>query len=101
MIDKELILQVGYDKSNLAGGRMYFTDYPLVELGDTPGEEAPIRQVEFISYDGDKYVEVRVDGVSYTFKSGYLYKVPGRKGAVECLLHNELVELQRNQNNDG
>ena len=59
-----------------------FTDYPLVELGDEEGKIAPIRRVEPISYDGDKYVRVRFEGRVYSFKAGYLYAVPGRSGEV-------------------
>jgi hypothetical protein len=43
--------------------KRFFTDYPIVELGDTPGESAPIREIEAgFSFDGDKYVRVLVGG---------------------------------------
>lgn len=59
-----------------------FTDYPLTELGDVPGEKASIRCVEPLFYDGNKYVRVRFEGGEFTFKAGYLYATPGRCGEV-------------------
>ena len=59
-----------------------FTDYPILELGDAPRKEASIREVEVLSYDGDKYVTVKVEGVETSFKRGYLYTRPGRCGEV-------------------
>jgi hypothetical protein len=58
----------------------YWTDYPVVALGDTPSELAPIRECEPLSYDGDKYVTVRVQGIVTDFKSGYLYPRHQRAG---------------------
>lgn len=70
-----------------------FTDYPIVELGDIAGEEAPVREVEILSYDGNKYCEVLVEGVILEIKSGYLYLEPGRVTEVPCFMHDELVKL--------
>ena len=66
------------------GGRQLvaWTDYPLVELGDIEGEEASVRKVEPLSYDGDKYVVVRFGGRAFSFKGGYLYAAKGRLGEV-------------------
>lgn len=51
-----------------------YTDYPFVELGDAPGQPAPVREVErVVSYDGNKYCSVRIDGALLTVKAGYLY----------------------------
>jgi hypothetical protein len=72
-----------------------WTDYPLVELGDTPNEEAPIRECEVLAYDGDKYCDVRVDGVVVNFKAGYLYTNPGRLGAVPTVAISLLYRLPR------
>jgi len=55
-----------------------WTDYPIIELGDTPYVRAPIREVEILYYDGDKYCRVLVDGVEKEIKAGYLYRGPGR-----------------------
>lgn len=57
-----------------------YTDYPFTELGDTPGQSAPIREVRVLSYDGDKYCRVLVDGHKLEVKAGYIYRsrpVPG------------------------
>lgn len=60
----------------------YWTDYPITELGDEPGKEAPVRKCHVLSYDGDKYVETIVGGVKTSFKAGYVYTAPGRCGEV-------------------
>ena len=59
-----------------------YTDYPFTELGDKSGKEAPIRKVMPVSYDGDKYVKVLVDGIYSEIKSGYIYTEFGRCGDV-------------------
>jgi hypothetical protein len=52
-----------------------YTDYPFVELGDTPGQPAPMREIQrVVSYDGNKYCEVFIDGVRLSLKAGYLYQ---------------------------
>ena len=56
-----------------------WTDYPILALGDRPHEEAPVREVEVMSYDGDKYCRVSVEGVEESIKAGYLYQLPGRR----------------------
>lgn len=56
----------------LPAGR-YFTDYPFSELGDTPGEPAPVREVEVLSWDGDKYVDIQVEGQRLSVKRFYIY----------------------------
>jgi hypothetical protein len=55
-----------------------YTDYPFVELGDIPNQLAPVRQVEFIHYDNDKYVDIIVEGKLLSVKLGYLYPVAQR-----------------------
>jgi hypothetical protein len=54
-----------------------WTDYPIVELGDTPGQPAPVRQVTVLGYDGNKYCRVRVNGVETEIKRGYIHGDPG------------------------
>ena len=71
-----------------------FTDYPLVRLGDQPGKLAPIREVEVISCDGDKYCLVRVGGIETEIKSGYLYQTAGRCGDVPSVSLEELEPCQ-------
>jgi hypothetical protein len=65
-----------------------WTDYPIAELGDAPGRAAPIRSVRLVSYDGDKYVRVLVDGLraDVEIKAGYVYIKPGRCGEVPSIL---------------
>jgi hypothetical protein len=60
-----------------------FTDYPFVELGDTIGKIAPIRECVVKSFDDDKYCRIVVEGFETEIKSGYLYKTSGRLGDVE------------------
>jgi len=49
-----------------------YTDYPFLET-DQPYKEAPIREIEPIFYDGDKYLTFLYEGKEYTIKSGYVY----------------------------
>lgn len=76
----------------------YYTDYPITQFGDEAGEEAPIREVEIIFWDMDKYVHVYVQGPMYKFRTsikyGYIYKKSGRSGSVPCISFNELNEIQ-------
>jgi hypothetical protein len=55
----------------------YFTDYPILVLGDAPGKYAQLREVELIAYDGDKYVICQVTGNNGSaramLKSGYIF----------------------------
>ena len=55
-----------------------YTDYPILELGDISGEEAPVREVKVLYYDGDKRCKVIVQGVEEEIKTGYLYTKPVR-----------------------
>lgn len=59
-----------------------YADYPFIELGDTEGEEAPVRECEVIGWDGDKYCTVRIGDMSAQVKAGYVYKTPGKCGEV-------------------
>ena len=53
-----------------------YTDYPLFE--SEYGKEAPIREVIFLSYDGNKYCDILFDDQAFTVKAGYLYSEPKR-----------------------
>lgn len=60
---------------------MFYTDYPIVELGDKHGEQAPIRRITIIQFEGDKYVDIIVEGITTSIKFGYIYrqeKLPGK-----------------------
>ena len=72
-----------------------WTDYPIVQLGDRGGERAPVRVCVIVSYDGDKYAKVLVQGVHYPIevKLGYLYKREGRFGEVPAITHVEACRL--------
>jgi hypothetical protein len=61
-----------------------WTDYPILHMGDIAGKEAPVREVEPLYFDRNKYVIVRVveTGKLVEFKGGYLYTKPGRCGDV-------------------
>jgi hypothetical protein len=71
-----------------------WTDYPFTELGDTAGEIAPVRMVEVLSYDGDKYCKVCVNDVYEEIKTGYLYTQPGRYGEVPKITRRQLECLK-------
>jgi hypothetical protein len=55
-----------------------WTDYPIAELGDIDGQQSPVREIELLAYDGNKYARVRLinEGIITTFKSGYIYTEP-------------------------
>ncbi len=61
-----------------------YTDYPIIELGDIPYQEAPIRECIILSYDNDKYCNVYFPHESKKIiteiKLGYLYTKPVRAG---------------------
>lgn len=51
-----------------------FTDYPFRFLGDTPGQEAPVRPITVLYFDGSKYCGVKVAGHTTEIKAGYIYQ---------------------------
>ena len=64
-----------------------YTDYPFTELGDTAGEEAPIRKCKILTWDRNKYCDILVYFVDEdgdlrrrvtSFKQFYLYKNEAR-----------------------
>lgn len=61
-----------------------YTDYPITELGDVPGQEAPVRSCRVVEtyHPHSKYVLIDVEGVRKEIKKGYLYTMPGRLGEV-------------------
>lgn len=52
--------------------RQAYTDYPLFE--EEYGKPAPMRLVQVVDYDFDKYCTVMYNGEKYEFKAGYLYR---------------------------
>lgn len=67
-----------------------YTDAPFYSLNDEPYKEAPIREVNVLFYDGDKYCLVEHKGAILSVKAGYLYKEPGRFGEVEPINPKEI-----------
>ena len=60
----------------------FVTDYPFTGLGDKSGKPAPIRWCKIVSYDGDKYVNIRVYDTTMKkvllgaeIKKGYVYRL--------------------------
>lgn len=71
----------------------YWTDYPFECLGDISGKEAPVREIEVLSYDGDKYCRIKIGDVEDEIKSGYLYTQEGRYGHVPSITKDQLKAL--------
>jgi len=76
-----------------------WTDYPIAELGDAPGIEAPVRPCKVVRYDGDKYVDIEVKGKLVSVKRGYVYRKPSRwYYGVPTFSFKQLDDLQGNFN---
>lgn len=75
-----------------------YTDMPIIGLGDTGGQEAPIREVQVISYDGGLYCTIEVEGLTEEVKRGYVYLTKGRCGDVPCVSEKELEQLKGKKN---
>lgn len=72
-----------------------WTDYPFTRLGDEPFKEAPVREVEVLTYDGDKYCTVMIEGDRFDVKRGYLYQSPGCFGEVPVITDQQLKGVSR------
>lgn len=68
---------------------IFQTDYPMLHLGDEPGKSAITRRVRLLSFDGNKYVKVKLvtpdrkgHGDVVSIKAGYLrvYWQNGQRG---------------------
>lgn len=70
-----------------------YTDYPINQLGDEPYKEAPIREIEVLSYDRNKYCYIKVCGIVDSIKAGYIYKELGRCGHVASVSLESLKKL--------
>ena len=51
----------------------YFTDCPLNELGDVPHQQAPVRKVKLLDFDGDKWCKVIVEDEDEVVDIKYFY----------------------------
>ena len=56
-----------------------WTDYPLLELGDAPFEFAPMRKIRIESWNMDKRLYVKYNGVTYDVHRSYVYTNPKTK----------------------
>lgn len=72
-----------------------WTDYPFTELGDADGKVAPVRRINVIEYDGDKYADIFVlgTGLLTSIKCGYIYSQPGRYGQVKVMDRRKLERM--------
>jgi hypothetical protein len=55
-----------------------YTDYPMLFRDGLIGGCIPIRRVEVLSYDGNKYCMVKYRGKTHSIKVAYLYKTKRR-----------------------
>lgn len=72
-----------------------WTDYPFTWLGDTAGQKAPVREIEVLEYDDNKYCKIKVESGKDSIKAGYIYQKEGRYGEVPCLTQKQLQKLVR------
>lgn len=70
-----------------------YTDYPFEFLGDTPNWCGPIREIEVLSYDRNKYCRIIVEGWYAEIKRGYIYQQPGRLLEVDQVSEEDLGKL--------
>lgn len=73
-----------------------WTDYPFTWLGDTAGQKAPVREIEVLSYDDNKYCRIKVCGGEDEIKAGYIYQREGRCGDVPTITRSQLAILVHN-----
>lgn len=74
-----------------------WTDYPFTWLGDIAGQKAPVREIEVLSYDDDKYCKIKVGDGEDEIKSGYIYQHAGRLGEVPTITQKQLAALVSNR----
>ena len=74
-----------------------WTDYPFTWLGDTAGQIAPVREIEVLSYDQDKYCKIMVCGQREEIKAGYVYQKEGRCGEVPAINRRQLALLPKTE----
>jgi hypothetical protein len=75
-----------------------FTDFPFViQLNDLKHQEAPIREVKVLSYDGDKYCTIEIEGQEADVKLGHLYFEEKRFGKTDSITPEQIVDLLAKQ----
>jgi hypothetical protein len=70
-----------------------WTDYPIAGLGDPPGVIAPIRLVNVLTWDRDRYCVIECAGEHEVVKRCYLYKQRGRVGNARPVSTSQLRKL--------
>lgn len=71
----------------------FWTDYPFDRLGDIPYKKAPVREIEVLSYDDNKYCKIKVEGLHEEIKTGYIYQKKGRYGEVPMISPKQIAQL--------
>jgi hypothetical protein len=51
-----------------------YTDYPIIELNNSNDKQDLTKEVEILSYDGNKYCLIKINSLIKEIKPGYLYK---------------------------
>lgn len=93
---KNIIWTDGYDCIRESRAVKAWTDYPIIELGDRPGEEAPIRECWVLAaYRNSRYLFVYLDELArFTeIKHCYVYRSPGRYGEVKAVNLRHVCDL--------
>jgi hypothetical protein len=73
-----------------------YTDFPFIFLGDEFDDEAPIRKIELIAYDGNKMVTVRLEGgENALIRKDYCYREPKRYEKAARFPESVLKQLPR------
>lgn len=72
----------------------FYTDYPIQELGDILGKAGPVRECSLLSYDGDKYVDILVEGVEKSIKRFYVFTREGETGGYKSLYTTPVTDVE-------
>ena len=72
-----------------------WTDYPFERLGDIAGEIAPVREIEVLSYDDNKYCRIKIGDEEDEIKAAYIYQLAGRCGEVPKITSQQLAEIMK------
>jgi hypothetical protein len=51
-----------------------YTDYPIIELNNSNHKQNLTKEVEIISYDGNKYCLIKINNFIKEIKAGHLYQ---------------------------
>lgn len=80
-------------------GDMFYTDYPIVEFGDIPGEPAPWRECIILGVADHKHLKVIIKGIDDPFqeavkeikalRGGYIYLHKGDESSGVAIWHED------------